>query len=127
MSFKEFSICLGLLGCIGLPSCTTKPTSSQVQEVVSDAPRIVNIVNFIRQTDYRVENSDSLLYQTVEEQLKLVNKYNLPATFLLQYDALIKPEYQHLLKSRLNKESEIGGWFEITQPQVERLQYRLYT
>ena len=119
MSFKEFSICLGLLGCIGLPSCTTKPTSSQVQEVVSDAPRIVNIVNFIRQTDYRVENSDSLLYQTVEEQLKLVNKYNLPATFLLQYDALIKPEYQHLLKSRLNKESEIGGWFEITQPQVE--------
>ena len=119
MSFKEFSICLGLLGCIGLPSCTTKPTSSQVQEVVSDAPRIVNIVNFIRQTDYRVENSDSLLYQTVEEQVKLVNKYDLPATFLLQYDALIKPEYQHLLKSWLNKESEIGGWFEITQPQVE--------
>lgn len=119
MGLKEISACLGLLGCIGISSCTTKPTSSQVQAEVSPAPRIVNIINFIRQTDYRVENSDSLLYQTVEEQLKLVNKYNLPATFLLQYDALIKPEYQHLLKSLLNKESEVGGWFEITQPQVE--------
>ena len=38
---------------------------------------------------------------------------------MLQYDALIKPEYQQLLKSQLNQQSEIGGWFEITQPQVE--------
>lgn len=118
MGLKEICACLGLLGCIGISSCTTKPESSQVQ-AESPSPRIINIINFIRQTDYRVENSDSLLYQTVEEQLKLVNKYNLPATFLLQYDALIKPEYQHLLKSLLNKESEVGGWFEITQPQVE--------
>lgn len=119
MSFKEFCISIGLLGVMG--GCTQKPSASQLQQVVAESPssRIINIINFIRQTDYRVENSDSLLYQTVEEQLKLVNKYNLPATFLLQYDALIKPEYQHLLKSLLNKESEVGGWFEITQPQVE--------
>lgn len=119
MSFKEFCISIGLLGVMG--GCTQKPSASQLQQVVAESPspRIINIINFIRQTDYRVENSDSLLYQTVEEQLKLVNKYNLPATFLLQYDALIKPEYQHLLKSRLNKKSEVGGWFEITQPQVE--------
>lgn len=83
------------------------------------SPRIVNIVNFIRQTDYRLENADALLFQAVEEQLKLVNKYSLPATFLLQYDALIRPEYQQLLKTQLGKDSEVGGWFEITQPQVE--------
>ena len=119
MSFKEFCISIGLLGVMG--GCTQKPSASRLQQVVAESPspRIINIINFIRQTDYRVENSDSLLYQTVEEQLKLVNKYNLPATFLLQYDALINPEYQHLLKSLLNKESEVGGWFEITQPQVE--------
>lgn len=83
------------------------------------SPRIINIVNFIRQTDYRLENADALLFQAVEEQLVLVNKYKLPATFLLQYDALIRSEYQQLLKTQLGKDSEVGGWFEITQPQVE--------
>lgn len=99
-------------------SCTSKQNVPK-ESVGEQTPRIVNIINFIRQTDYRLDNSDSLLFQTVEEQIKLVNKYNLPATFLLQYDALIKPEYQQLLKSQLNKDSEVGGWFEITQPQVE--------
>lgn len=83
------------------------------------APRIVNIINFIRQTDYRVENADSLLYETVREQVKLVNEYDLPTTFLLQYDALINPLYQDLLKSKLNARSEIGAWWELTKPQIE--------
>lgn len=117
MSFKSLSSYIGILLIFCLNSCllsTKKDKSSKTQ-----APRIINIINFIRQTDYRIENSDSLLYQAVKEQLKLINRYNLPATFLLQYDALIKPEYQQLLKSQLNQQSEIGGWFEITQPQVE--------
>lgn len=66
-----------------------------------------------------MENADSLLYETVCEQVKLVNKYDLPATFLLQYDALINPLYQDLLKSKLNDHSEIGAWWELTQPQIE--------
>lgn len=86
---------------------------------VNPSPRIINIINFIRQTDYRVENADSLLYETVREQVNLVNKYGLPATFLLQYDALINPLYQDLLKNKLNKHSEVGAWWELTQPQVE--------
>lgn len=117
MSFKSLSSYIGILLIFSLNSCllsTKKDKSSKTQ-----APRIINIINFIRQTDYRIENSDSLLYQAVKEQLKLINRYNLPATFLLQYDALIKPEYQQLLKSQLNQQSEIGGWFEITQPQIE--------
>ena len=87
--------------------------------MAGESPRIINIVNFIRQTDYRLQNADKLLFHAVEEQLNLVNKYNLPATFLLQYDALIRPEYQELMRTQLNKDSEVGGWFEITQPQVE--------
>ena len=85
----------------------------------SGAPRIINIVNFIRQTDYRVKNSDSLLFATVREQIKLLNRYSFPATFLLQYDALINPDYQQLLKGELGPGSEIGAWWEITQPHVE--------
>lgn len=117
MSFKSLSSYIGILLIFSLSSCHLSTKKDDISK--TQAPRIINIINFIRQTDYRIENSDSLLYQTVEEQLKLINRYNLSATFLLQYDALIKPEYQQLLKSQLNQQSEIGGWFEITQPQVE--------
>ena len=82
-------------------------------------PRIVNIINFIRQTDYRVEDADRKLYETVCRQVELVNRYNLPATFLLEYDALINPLYQDLLKTKLKEGSEIGAWWELTQPQIE--------
>ena len=82
-------------------------------------PRIINIINFIRQTDYRVEDADRKLYETVCRQVELVNRYNLPATFLLEYDALINPLYQNLLKTKLKEGSEIGAWWELTQPQIE--------
>lgn len=40
-------------------------------------------------------------------------------TFLLQYDALINPRYQSLLKEEMKRGTEVGGWWEITQPHVE--------
>ena len=82
-------------------------------------PRIINIINFIRQTDYRVEDADRKLYETVCRQVELVNRYDFPATFLLEYDALINPLYQELLKTKLKEGSEIGAWWELTQPQIE--------
>lgn len=115
MSFikKIGLVCFIVFCCAGCRSAGEKPVESAA------APRIINIINFIRQTDYWVENADSLLYETVCEQVKLVNKYDLPATFLLQYDALINPLYQDLLKSKLNDHSEISAWWELTQPQIE--------
>ncbi|MFC6099181.1 hypothetical protein [Olivibacter domesticus] len=44
----------------------------------NEAPRIINIVNFIRQTDYWVEHADSLLFETVQQQ---INQFQCPATF----------------------------------------------
>lgn len=85
----------------------------------TDSPRIINIVNFIRQTDYRLENADQHLFETVKNQIELVNKYKFPATFLFQYDALINSEYQRLMKTQLDPRCEIGAWWEITQPHVE--------
>lgn len=82
-------------------------------------PRIINIVNFIRQTDYRVEDSDRKLYETVCRQVELVNRYDLPATFLLEYDALINPLYQKLLKTKLRNGAEIAALWELTQPHIE--------
>ncbi|GHE32144.1 hypothetical protein GCM10017764_14170 [Sphingobacterium griseoflavum] len=91
-------------------------TIAQMQQT---SPRIINIVNFIRQTDYRVQHADSLLFDATEKQVALMKHYKFPGTFLLQYDALINPKYQQLLKEKLGSDSEIGAWWEITQPHVE--------
>lgn len=85
-----------------------------------NAPRIVNIINFIRQLEPRDANiTEDVLYETVYEQVKQLVQYDLRGTFLLQYDALINPRYQSLLMAEKLRGSEIGGWWEITQPHVE--------
>ena len=118
MNFKYLSYLLILFCSISI-SCDNKTNRTNDAQALSGAPRIINIINFIRQTDYRVENSDSLMFETVREQIKLVNKYNFPTTFLFQYDALINPAYQELMKAELKPSCEIGAWWEITQPHVE--------
>jgi hypothetical protein len=79
-------------------------------------PRIINIVNFIRAVEPRM---DMDLLKPVVEQIKLVRKHNLPATFLMQYDAMLDDRFVSLLKKELPENCEIGGWFEVVQPQVE--------
>jgi hypothetical protein len=49
----------------------------------------------------------------------MMKEYKLGGTFLLQYDALMDPRYQNLLKN-LPKEYEVGAWWEIPQPLVEK-------
>ncbi|WP_295937105.1 hypothetical protein [uncultured Alistipes sp.] len=89
-------------------------------EAEAKAPRIVNIVNFIRNVEPRGEEiTEEVLYQTVARQVAQLNEYRLPATFLLQYDALINPRYAQLLTHGTHPGTEVGGWWEITQPHVE--------
>lgn len=111
------TIALSLLFTVLLADCCEANTNQGIK--TDGSPRIINIINFIRQTDYRVQNSDSLMFEAVQEQIKLVNNYGFPATFLFQYDALINPAYQELMKTRLSPDCEIGAWWEITQPHVE--------
>lgn len=95
-----------------------------LKDKTSSSPRIVNIINFIRQVEPRIESiTEDVLYETVVQQVRQLNEYKLPGTFLLQYDALINPRYQELLKKELYPGSEIGGWWEITQPHVEAAGY----
>ncbi|WP_428329869.1 hypothetical protein [Mucilaginibacter sp.] len=84
-------------------------------------PRIVNIVNFIRLLEPRDSSiTEDVLYQTVVKQVAIMKKYKLGGTFLLQYDALIDPRYQKLLKTLPRDSFEIGAWWEIPQPLVEK-------
>ncbi|WP_187359703.1 hypothetical protein [Mucilaginibacter ginsenosidivorans] len=86
-----------------------------------DQPKIVNIVNFIRLLEPRDSAiTEDVLYQTVVRQVEIMKKYKLGGTFLLQYDALMDPRYQKLLKSLPRSSFEIGAWWEIPQPLVEK-------
>jgi len=91
------------------------------QASAQPSPRIVNIVNFIRLLEPRDPAiTEDVLYQTVVKQVEIMKKYQLGGTFLLQYDALMDGRYQSLLKGLSKDSFEIGGWWEIPQPLVER-------
>ena len=77
--------------------------------------QIVNIINFIRGCEPRQEMD---LYTPVIEQIKLINKYDLPATFLLMYDTLCDDRFMQIL-SHINDKTELGVWLEVVQPQCE--------
>ncbi len=85
------------------------------------ARRIVNIYNFIRAYEPRYPAvSRDVLLETTARQIRGVREHGLPATFALQYDALIDSRYQELLRRELPGNCEIGAWWEIVQPQVEK-------
>jgi hypothetical protein len=111
---------LRLVLCIAVAAIFAFGCKTPEKQVTDRPKRIVNIVNFIRLLEPRDSAiTQDVLYQTVVEQVKLFSGYHLPATYLLQYDALIDDRYQQLLKSRIPAGDEVGAWWEITQPQVE--------
>lgn len=97
-----------------------KPETSTQASLNQDEPKIVNIVNFVRLLEPRIpEFTEEVLYNTVAEQVKIMRRYKLRGTFLLQYDALMDPRYQELMKSLPRDTFEIGGWLEIPRPLAE--------
>ena len=80
--------------------------------------QIVNIINFIRGCEPR-DPVD--LVRPVKEQIQLMKEHGLRGTFLLQYDALLDPVYQNMLKELDPRQFEIGVWFEVVQPLVEKI------
>lgn len=86
----------------------------------TDHPKIVNIINFVRLLEPReAAITEDVLYQTVVKQVEMMQRYKLPGTFLLQYDALMDSRYQQLLKNLPADSFETGAWWEIPQPLVE--------
>ena len=123
MCKKTFSRLLNIimLGvCLLSFSMSTGQTSNN-----NSHPKIVNIINFIRLLEPRDPKiTEEVLYQTVVKQVEIMNKYKLHGTFLLQYDALMDPRYQKLLKSLQAGSFEIGAWWEVPQPLVENAGFK---
>lgn len=83
-------------------------------------PRIVNIYNFVRENDFRLADSEAVLFEAATQQVQLLKKFNLPATFALQYDALMDSRYQNLFKEQAATNFEIAAWWEIPQELAEK-------
>ena len=101
--------------------------ASGLQGAAKETPKFINIVNFIRQVEPRIgDGLEEELYQTTARQVEIMNENGLKGTFLIQYDAMINPRYQYLLKVKLKDADEIGAWWEITEPHVKAagLQWR---
>ncbi len=114
IGFFVFSACL----CC---SFNNKEINKPILPLAAEKPGIVNIVNFIRLLEPRDSAvTQDVLYQTVVQQIRLMRKHRLGGTFLLQYDALMDNRYQALLKSLPVDSFELGGWWEIPQPLVEK-------
>lgn len=110
--------CLFWPGCgLGFAMLTGAVAWGESRAACETGPaRIVNIVNFIRGVEPRAEID---LLEPVVQQIRLVHEHGLPATFLIQYDALTQPRFVELLRRELNERDEIGAWLEVVQPQVE--------
>lgn len=83
---------------------------------MSRARNVINIVNFVRQID---ERTDIDLFQATVEEVRAVKAFGFPNTFLLQYDALIQPEYQRLFLENRDDSMELGIWLEVVAPLCE--------
>lgn len=81
--------------------------------------RVVNIVNFIRGCEPRDDSID--LLGTVKEEIKLNKEYGFDNTFMIQYDALVNPDYVEILKNAQDDKTEIGLWIELCQPIIEKV------
>lgn len=78
----------------------------------SKAVRCINVVNFIRGVEPRFA-TDLLL--PVQKQMELILQNKLPATWLLQYDALVSGPFVKFLKEHKAENHEIGCWFEMNE------------
>lgn len=74
--------------------------------------RAVNIMNFIRAEEPR-EKMDLML--PLRGQMATIKAHRFPATWLLQYDALVEGSFVEFLKAEMPTDHETGIWLEINR------------
>lgn len=80
---------------------------------MANQKQVVNIINFIRGVEPRLTVN---LVEPVENQLAVMEKHGLTGTFLFQYDALISPDFSHIIEKIKAAGHETGVWLEIVEP-----------
>jgi len=102
-----------LIGGMNMMAASTLLSAMPAKDVgVRSAFRAINIMNFIRAEEPR-EVMD--LITPVREQMAMIKAHKFPATWLLQYDALVEGPYVEFLKSEMPVDHETGIWFEMNR------------
>lgn len=121
---KYLKVAVCFLTILSIIACKTKaedPDAHTVSNEEYDKPKIINIINFIRDIEPRDEAiTKEVLFETTKAQVEIMRQYALGGTFLLQYDALMDEHYQELLNGLPKDSFEIGAWWEIPEPLVEK-------
>lgn len=81
--------------------------------------KVVNLMNFVRRFDPRLQNSEELLFNSAHRRMEMLERFGVDNTLLLQYDALIDPRYIELFSGYRDQKYEYGLWLEIVQPLCE--------
>jgi hypothetical protein len=76
------------------------------------AIRCINVVNFIRGVEPRFATD---LMLPVRKQMECILEHKLPATWLLQFDALVAGEFVDYLRAHMAPDHEVGFWFEMNE------------
>jgi|GEM_PF-5889873 len=85
INFHKPLIITGLIIYSLFISCSADKSEQIVDDTKSSSPKIVNIINFIRHCEPRIDwITEDVLYETFKEQIKIMKKYNLKGSFLLQ-------------------------------------------
>ncbi|RYX84856.1 twin-arginine translocation signal domain-containing protein [bacterium] len=98
------------LGCA--PLMTDLLTPAFAAPSGKDALRCINVINFIREIEPRFK-MDMML--PVQKQMELLLEHKLPATWLLQFDALVSGPFVEFLKTHMAPNHEVGFWFEMNE------------
>ncbi|WP_250623156.1 hypothetical protein [Pinirhizobacter soli] len=88
------------------------PLATAFASTAAGTLRCINVVNFIRLVESRFAMD---MLQPVREQMALVLRHGLPATWLLQFDALVDGPFVGFLKQHMADNHEVGFWFEMNQ------------
>jgi len=74
--------------------------------------RSINVVNFLRGVEPRGPVD---LFLPLQKQMEIILQNRLPATWLLQFDALVSGPFVEFLKAHMAKNHEVGIWFEMNE------------
>lgn len=74
--------------------------------------REINVVNFLRGVEPRGPVD---LFLPLQRQMEVIRQNRLPATWLLQFDALVSGPFVAYLKANMPKDHEVGIWFEMNE------------
>ncbi len=78
---------------------------------------VINLVNFVRGCEPRKKNWD--LYTPAVEEIRINRENGLSSTFLLQYDAMLRKDFQELFLRERGDDLELGVWFEMGRALTE--------